>query len=142
MLNFDQFDDEEKARFRRIAERTGIIPPERDGVFTEFGQAFAGATLCVGGAAGSTLEAFTGYSGMKDYFGNTMLRNRHYNSYPGYKALSLRPTDIARTIGTGLGFFIAIENTYSTHLITFFYLSWDERTKKTERSGKHTFCSK
>lgn len=93
-------EDERKREFKR-AEELGFVAPRKDGFFTEMGQAALGAAYGVGKGLGSTLEETTGYSGMKKYFGNVMLQNQHLNPYPGYKALSLNPTDIARTIGSG-----------------------------------------
>jgi len=92
---------EQKQKLFDRLERLGLVAPRKDGILTELAEGAEGAAYGVGKGLGSTLEEATGYSGMKQYFGDVMRRNQQLNPYPGYKALSLNPTDIARTIGSG-----------------------------------------
>ena len=92
----------ERKRLAEAMEAVGITPPKKDGILTEFGQGFAGAALDVGRGFGSTIEETTGYSGMREYFDEVKARNRQYDPYPGYKAASLDPVNIARTVGSGV----------------------------------------
>lgn len=92
---------EQKQKLYDRLERLGLVAPRKDGILTELAEGAEGAAYGVGKGLGSTLEEATGYSGMKQYFGDVMRRNQQLNPYPGYKALSLNPTDIARTIGSG-----------------------------------------
>ena len=101
-VTWDGLSDKQRAARAARWERIGLTPPKKDGVLTEAWQGAAGATLDVMRGFGSTAEELGFGSGMREYFDDVKSRNRQYDPYPGYKAASLDPTDIARTIGSGV----------------------------------------
>ena len=81
--------DEREREYDRL-ERYGFIAPSKDNTFAEFGQGIAYAILSV----------------LRDE--DKMRRNQHLRPYPNYELASLDPVDIARTVGSGLGYLLAI----------------------------------
>lgn len=90
-------------RLEEKAERYGFVLPERDGILTEAYQGTAHGVLSVAKGVGSTLAEAGITDKVDDYMGEVMNRNQHLRPDPEYKALSIDPANIARTIGTGVG---------------------------------------
>ena len=95
------FEEKERRRLFELMERVGLVAPEKNGILTELKQGAHGAAIDTLRGIGSTLEETTGYPGMREYFDEVKARNRHLDPYAGYKAASLDPVNIARTIGSG-----------------------------------------
>jgi hypothetical protein len=92
-----------KEQLRDRAEAHGFIAPRKDNLIVEGYQgAMSGMLSTVQGVA-TTVEKMTGTTKLKDEFGNIASNNQHWNSYSSYRALSVNPVDISRTVGTGLG---------------------------------------
>ncbi len=93
--------EDERKFILDYAERTGEIAPRKDGAWTEFWQgAGYGAQGVLRGLA-STAEELGFGSGMRQATDDWMANTQHLRPYEGYKAFSLNPTDIARTVGQG-----------------------------------------
>ena len=90
-------------KITELERRYGVLPPTKDGFFTELGQSAAWSFKQALLDAGVALEHATGYEGLKDYSEDVIRGSQQQRPYEGYKVLSLDPTDLARTIGMGVG---------------------------------------
>lgn len=80
----------------------GMLPPENDGFFVEFGEGAGMAALDVMRGIGSTAEELGMGSGMRQYFDEAKAGHQDWNPHPGYTAMSLNPGNLGRTIGSGV----------------------------------------
>ena len=94
----------EKRRQQAIdrARSMGRLAPVKDGALTELGQSIGNEALNVGRRFGSTLEETGLGSGVKDYFEGVKAEHRDWEADPRYRAMSLNPANVARTLGSGV----------------------------------------
>ena len=111
-LNIGDLPEEERLRAFKNAERAGLVRPRKDGILTEFEQGFSYSALRI--------------------FGNEdkMRMNQHLKPYSTYELASLDPVDIARTIGTGLGYVLAIGIPVLILASPFLIAGWIKKRKR------------
>ena len=73
-----------------LSEKFGFLSPKKDDSLTEFCQGFSYSVLRIWGNE------------------DKLRQNQQLRPYPNYELASLDTVDIARTIGTGLGYVCAI----------------------------------
>ena len=88
--DWDDLDDREKKNLLELSEKFGFISPKKDGFFTELWQGLSYSVLHIWGNE------------------DKLRQNQQLRPYPNYELASLDTVDIARTIGTGLGYVCAI----------------------------------
>jgi len=110
--DWDNLDDRGKKILLDLNEKFGFLSPKKDDFFTEFGQGFS-------------------YSALRIWGNEDKLRqNQHLRPYPNYELASLDPVDIARTIGTGLGYVCAIGVPALILASPFFIIRWKKKRRR------------
>ncbi|MCF6175873.1 MAG: hypothetical protein L3J71_08905 [Victivallaceae bacterium] len=92
-----------KEELRDIDEAYGFIAPHKDNLVVEGYQGVMHGLSTAGQGFASTIDKFTGKTKVKEELEDNLRYHQDWKPYPSYKALSMHPTDISRTVGTGLG---------------------------------------
>lgn len=91
-------------KLESLAEKFGIVPPKKDGILTEAGQAAMDAGTNVIRGIGSTAEelGITWGDDLREGMDDIRARNQQWLPDPEYKATSFDPAHLSRTISSGV----------------------------------------
>lgn len=97
------FSPEEREKEIESLRSVGELSPVNEGFLTETGQSIGLALLEAGRGLGSTIEEFSGDTGVREYFEEAMRTRQHWRPDKNYTPLSFNPGNIGRTIGSAIG---------------------------------------